>query len=314
MAVKLGKTQGFGLPGYTWRDLFSQYFLNPHCFLSFFYLYRQMSDMNYTNKVVVITGATSGIGEACAAVFGAAGAQLVITGRNAQKLEATAAKLQAMNLTVLPLLADAGSEADNKRMAEEAIARFGRIDILINNAGVSMRALFQDLDLEVFRKVMDTNFWGTVYATKYCLPAILDSKGSIIGISSINGYRGTPARTAYTASKYAMNGFFESLRTEVMKKGVHVLVVAPGFTSSNIRNTALTADGSSQGESPRDESKMMTSEEVATRILEATTRRKRDLVLTTQGKLAVFLNKWIPGILDGIVYNQMAKEKDSPFN
>jgi dehydrogenase/reductase SDR family member 7B len=314
MAVKLGKTQGFGLPGYTWRDLFSQYFLNPHCFLSFFYLYRQMSDMNYTNKVVVITGATSGIGEACAAVFGAAGAQLVITGRNAQKLEATAAKLQAMNLTVLPLLADAGSEADNKRMAEEAIARFGRIDILINNAGISMRALFQDLDLEVFRKVMDTNFWGTVYATKFCLPAILESKGSIIGISSINGYRGTPARTAYTASKYAMNGFFESLRTEVMKKGVHVLVVAPGFTSSNIRNTALTADGSSQGESPRDESKMMTSEEVATRILEATTRRKRDLVLTTQGKLAVFLNKWIPGILDGIVYNQMAKEKDSPFN
>jgi short-subunit dehydrogenase len=218
-----------------------------------------------------------------------------------------------MNLTVLPILADAGSEADNKRMAEEALTRFGRIDILINNAGISMRALFQDLDLEVFRKVMDTNFWGTVYATKYCLPAILDSKGSVIGISSINGYRGTPARTAYTASKYAMNGFFESLRTEVMKKGVHVLVVAPGFTSSNIRNTALTADGSSQGESPRDESKMMTSEEVATRILRATTSRKRDLVLTTQGKLAVFLNKWIPGILDGIVYNQMAKEKDSPF-
>jgi len=272
-----------------------------------------MSDMNYTNKVVVITGATSGIGEACAAVFGAAGAKLVITGRNAQKLEATAAKLQAMNLTVLPILADAGSEADNKRMAEETLARFGRIDILINNAGISMRALFQDLDLEVFRKVMDTNFWGTVYATKYCLPAILASKGSVIGISSINGYRGTPARTAYTASKYAMNGFFESLRTEVMKKGVHVLVVAPGFTSSNIRNTALTADGSSQGESPRDESKMMTSEEVATRILKATTSRKRDLVLTTQGKLAVFLNKWIPGILDGIVYNQMAKEKDSPF-
>jgi short-subunit dehydrogenase len=313
MAVKLGKTQGFGLPSFSWKCLFSQYFPNRHCFYSFFYLYGQMSDMNYTNKVVVITGATSGIGEACAAVFGAAGAKLVITGRNAQKLEATAAKLQAMNLTVLPILADAGSEADNKHMAEQALARFGRIDILINNAGISMRALFQDLDLEVFRNVMDTNFWGTVYATKYCLPAILESKGSIIGISSINGYRGTPARTAYTASKYAMNGFFESLRTEVMKKGVHVLVVAPGFTASNIRNTALTADGSSQGESPRDESKMMTSEEVATHILRATNSRKRDLVLTAQGKLAVFLNKWIPGILDGIVYNQMAKEKDSPF-
>ena len=265
------------------------------------------------DKVVIITGATSGIGEACAEVFGRQGAKIVLTGRNPQKLEQSTAKLRSKQIEVLPILADAASEADNQRMAAETLAHFGKIDILINNAGISMRALFQDLDLEVFRKVMDTNFWGTVYATKFCLPAILQSKGSIIGISSINGYRGTPARTAYTASKYAMNGFFESLRTEVMKKGVHVWVVAPGFTASMIRNTALTADGSSQGESPRDESKMMTSEEVAEHILKATLKRKRDIVLTAQGKLAVFLNKWIPGILDGIVYNQMAKEKDSPF-
>jgi dehydrogenase/reductase SDR family protein 7B len=282
-------------------------------FLSNPYLYPQILPMIFKDKVVIITGATSGIGEACAEVFGREGAKIAITGRNPQKLEQTALKLQSKNIEVLSILADAGSEADNQRMAAETLAHYGRIDILINNAGISMRALFQDLDLEVFRKVMDTNFWGTVYATKFCLPAILESKGSIIGISSINGYRGTPARTAYTASKYAMNGFFESLRTEVMKKGVHVLVVAPGFTSSNIRNTALTADGSSQGESPRDESKMMTSEEVAEHILKATLKRKRDIVLTSQGKLAVFLNKWMPGILDGIVYNQMAKEKDSPF-
>ena len=134
-----------------------------------------------------------------------------------------------------------------------------------------------------------------------------------MGISSINGYRGTPARTAYTASKFAMNGFLESLRTEVMKRGVHVLVACPGFTSSNIRNQALSADGSIQGESPRDEDKMMTSDQVAEAILEATIKKKRDLVLTTQGKMAVFLNKWIPGIMDGVVYRHMAKEKDSPF-
>ena len=176
-----------------------------------------------------------------------------------------------------------------------------------------MRALFQDLDLEVFKKVMDINFWGTVYATKYCLPAILKSKGSIVGISSINGYRGTPARTAYTASKFAMNGFFESLRTEVMKKGVHVLVACPGFTSSNIRNNALKADGSAQGASPRDETQMMSPQEVAESILTATLKRKRDLVLTLQGKLVVFLNKWGPAFMDGVVYRQMAKEKDSPF-
>jgi short-subunit dehydrogenase len=176
-----------------------------------------------------------------------------------------------------------------------------------------MRALFKDLDLKVFHQVMDINFWGTVYATKYCMDEILKNKGAIIGVSSINGFRGTPARTAYTASKYAMNGFFESLRTEVMKLGVHVLVVCPGFTASNIRNNALMGDGSSQSESPREEDKMMTAEEVAESMLNALRKKKRDLVLTRQGKLAVFLNKWMPGIMDKIVYNHMAKEKDSPF-
>ncbi len=269
--------------------------------------------MRLKNKVVIITGATSGIGEACALVFGNEGAKVVITGRSPEKLELAAKKLQDAGIEVFPVLADAGSEADNKRMAEDVIREFGQIDILINNAGISMRALFQDIDLQVFKKVMNTNFWGTVYATKYCLPAILESKGSIIGISSVNGYRGTPARTAYTASKYAMNGFFESLRTEVMKKGVHVLVACPGFTSSNIRNNALKADGTVQGESPRDENQMMSPNKVAESILAATLKRKRDLVLTLQGKLLVFLNKWLPSFMDGVVYRQMAKEKDSPF-
>ncbi len=265
------------------------------------------------DKVVIITGATSGIGEACALVFGKAGANIVITGRNAEKLELSRKRLSEENIETLAILADAASEEDNRKIPELTLARFGKIDILINNAGISMRALFEELDLEVFKKVMDTNFYGTVYATKYCLPEILKNKGSIIGISSINGYRGTPARTAYTASKYAMNGFFESLRTELMHQGVHVLVASPGFTASNIRNTALTAEGKSQGESPRDESKMMSPEQVAHAILKATLKRKRDLVLTTQGKLAVFLNKWIPSVMDGIVYKEMAKEPDSPL-
>jgi short-subunit dehydrogenase len=110
-----------------------------------------------------------------------------------------------------------------------------------------------------------------------------------------------------------MNGFFESLRTELIKKDVHVLVASPGFTTSNIRSNALLADGTPQGASPRDEAKMMSAEEVAAYIVAATVKRKREIILTTQGKLAVFLNKWIPGIMDGVVYNQMAKEKDSPF-
>jgi dehydrogenase/reductase SDR family protein 7B len=270
--------------------------------------------MKLKDKVVIITGATSGIGEACAVIFGKEGAKVVVTGRNEEKLALTSKLLRDNNIEFLPILADASSESDNQRMADETLRVYGRIDILINNAGISMRALFQELDLDVFRKVMDTNFWGTVYATKYCLPAILEAKGSIIGISSINGFRGTPARTAYTASKYAMNGFFEALRTEVMHKGVHVMVAAPGFTSSNIRNNALTAHGEAQGESPRDERKMMSPVQVAEEILKATERRKRDLVLTMQGKMAVFLNKWIPGIMDGMVFREMAKEKGSPFH
>jgi len=277
------------------------------------YLRQEFRPMKLKDKVVIITGATSGIGEACAHIFGGEGAKIVITGRNKEKLDLSLTNLKKAGIEALSILADAASEADNRRMVEETLAHFGRIDILINNAGISMRALFQDLDLEVFRQVMDTNFWGTVYATKFCLPAILKSKGSIIGISSINGYRGTPARTAYTASKYAINGFYESLRTEVMNSGVHIMVAAPGFTSSNIRNNALTADGKSQGESPRDEGKMMSAEEVAKEILKATLNRKRDLVLTLQGKLAVFLNKWIPATMDGMVYREMAKEKDSPL-
>jgi dehydrogenase/reductase SDR family protein 7B len=265
------------------------------------------------DKVVIVTGGSSGIGLACAEAFGRHGASIMMTGRDKARLEEAARRLIDQNIVVHTIVADASLEADNRRMAEEAISRFGKIDILVNNAGISMRALFEELELDVFRQVMDINFYGTVYATKYCLPHILATKGSVIGVSSINGYRGTPARTAYTASKYAMQGFLEALRTEVMKRGVHVMVACPGFTASNIRNVALTADGSQQGESPRDEGKMMSAEEVAGAIVQATQKRKRDLVLTTEGKLAVFLNKWVPGLMDTIVYNKMAKEKDSPF-
>ena len=265
------------------------------------------------DKIVIITGASSGIGKALAYEFGRHGNVVVITGRNEQKLAETHAWLKKENIESMPVVADVSKEEDNRIMVDKVMGQYGKIDILINNAGVSMRALFTDLQMEVFRNVMDINFMGTVYATKYCLPHILKSKGSIIGISSIVGYRGTPARTAYSASKYAMQGFLEVLRTEVMKQGVHVLVACPGFTESNIRFSSYLADGSLQGKSPREESKMMSAETVAKKIYKATLKRKRDLVLTRQGKLVVFLSKWIPGIMDKVVYNHMAKEADSPF-
>jgi len=265
------------------------------------------------DKVVIITGATSGIGKACAEVFGKAGAKVVFTGRNSERLERVGGRLTSLGIEHTGYIMDVSDENENKRVIEETIDKYGRIDVLINNAGISMRALFDESNLDVFRKVMDINFYGTVYATKYALPHIKSSKGSIVGVSSINGHRGTPGRTAYSASKYAMEGFFEALRTEVMNQGVHVMVVSPGFTGTNIRNAALNKDGQSQGESPRDEGKMMTPEAVARKILHGLKRKKRDMVLTTQGKLVVILNKWFPGWMDRKVYEHMAKEKDSPF-
>ncbi len=265
------------------------------------------------DKVVIITGGTSGIGKACALAFGQAGARVVISGRDPQKLKATAEELTQKQIINWAVQSDVSVEADAEKLVAETIAQFGRIDVLINNAGISMRALFQDLDLRVIKQVMDINFYGTVQVTKFALPFILQSKGSIIGVSSIAGYRGLPGRTGYSASKFAMQGFLEALRTEVMHQGVHVMVACPGFTASNIRNTALNATGNTQGESPRAEEKMMTAEEVATRILKATQRRQREVIMTSQGKLTVFLNKWLPSLTDKLVYNVMAKEKDSPF-
>jgi len=265
------------------------------------------------SKTVVITGGSSGIGQACALEYGERGFNVVFTGRNSERMEKTLNLLHEKGIDCLAISVDAASKEGAQGVINQAVEKYGSVDTLICNAGISMRAMFEDIDLDVFQKVMEVNFMGAVYYVKSALPYLLKSKGTIVAVSSINGHRGTPARTAYTASKYAMEGFFEALRTEVMYKDVHVLVVSPGFTGTNIRNTALTGDGNIQGESPRDETKMMASEEVARIIYKGQAKKKRDIILTTQGKLAVFLNKWMPSQMDKIVYKVMAKEPDSPF-
>jgi short-subunit dehydrogenase len=176
-----------------------------------------------------------------------------------------------------------------------------------------MRALFKDLKLDVLKKLMDVNFWGTVYCTKYALPYLLESKGSVVGVSSIAGFVGLPARTGYSSSKFAMHGFLNTLRIETLKEGLHVMIIAPGFTASNIRKTALVADGSAQGETPRNEEKMMSAEDVAKYLIKGIKKRKRTVILTSQGKLTVLLNKFFPSFMDKMIYNHMAKEEDSPL-
>ncbi|WP_276133929.1 SDR family oxidoreductase [Polluticoccus soli] len=263
------------------------------------------------DKVVVITGASSGIGKALALLAADQGAKIAVCGRNAEKL--TEAFGQT-NDNRLIMAADVSKEADCKAFIEAALNKWGRVDVLINNAGITMRALFEDVDISVIKELMDINFWGTVYCTKYALPSIRRNKGVIVGVSSIAGFRGLPARTGYSASKFAMQGFLEALRTELLETGAHVMWVSPGFTSSNIRNVARSADGSSQGETPLDEGKLMSAEECAGIILDAVKKRKRTVIMTGQGKLTVWLNKLFAGFADKLVYKHFLNEPNSPLH
>ena len=262
-------------------------------------------------KVAIITGASSGIGLECARVFSQAGASVVLAARSEDKLKALENELK--DYPVLTVITDVSRESDCKILIDKTVERFGRIDILVNNAGLSMRALFKEVDLSVLKKLMDVNFWGCVYCTKYALPLLLESKGSIVGVTSIAGFKGLPARTGYSASKYAMNGFLDTLRTEHLHDGLHVMTFAPGFTNSNVRVSALTADGTSQGKTPRAEEKMMSAERVATLMLRGIRKRKDIVILTPLGKLTVFLAKFFPRFVSGMEYRMMAREPDSPL-
>lgn len=265
------------------------------------------------NKVVIVTGASSGIGLAIAKEFASKGSKVVLAARNYNKLQQIETEILEKGQFAYAVETDVSKELEVKRLIEKTVEKYGDIHILINNAGISMRANFVDLNLDVFRKVMEINFWGTVYCTKYALPYILKNKGSVVGISSVSGFSPLPARTGYCSSKYGIHGFLETLRIENLHLGLHVLIVAPGFTKSNIRNTALSADGNIQKESPRDEEKMMSAEEVAIRTYKAVIARKKFIVLTLIGKSIFWMHKFFPSFINRIVFNQMKKENNSPI-
>ncbi len=273
--------------------------------------YNMKSCLN--GKVVVVTGASSGIGEAMAREYAKMGAKVVMGARREEELKRVAAGIEAAGGKVAYAACDVVNEEDCKRLIETAVEAFGGIDVLICNAGLSMRALFDDCDLKVLHRLMDVTFWGTVNCTKYALPWLQKSKGSLVGISSVAGIHGLPGRTGYSASKYAMTGFLDTIRVENLKKGLHVMTACPGFTASNVRFSALTADGSQQGSTPREEGKMMTPEEVARIVAKGIRRRKRLCLMEAEGRATHFVKKFAPGLVDKIFYKVMAKEPDSPL-
>lgn len=262
------------------------------------------------SKTVIITGGSSGIGKACVELYTKKGYNVVFTGRSQSSLNEIGSRL---NGNTLALVHDAADAKGAEQVVKKTIDKFESIDVLICNAGISQKALFEDVDLKVFEDLLRVNLMGAVNYVKFALPYLLKSKGSIVGVSSINGHRGTPGRTAYSASKFAMEGFFESLRLEVKKRGVHVMTISPGYTSTGIRNRALSGTGEIVGESFRDEKKAWSPEKVALYIYSGQQKRIRGRVLTTLGWWLVFFNKWIPTWMDRTVYRVMQREDPQLF-
>src|SRR5678810_1127554 len=260
----------------------------------------------FKDKVVIVTGGTDGIGKALVEELIKDGARISTCGRNHDKLYQLQTQFPSADLQTM--VADVSSENDCRRLIELTNKIYGGIDILINNAGISMRAELKDASVDVIKKVMEINFFGAVYCTKYALKSLIERKGTIVGISSIAGYRGLPGRSGYSASKFALQGWLESIKTELAEDGVHVMWVSPGFTTSNIRNAALNDTGQQQGESPMDENKMMTAEECARHILNAIRKKRRSLVMTFTGKETVFMQKFFPGLADKFVRKFYFKE------
>ncbi|MBI2969072.1 MAG: SDR family oxidoreductase [Bacteroidetes bacterium] len=266
-----------------------------------------------SGKIVVITGASSGIGKECAFAFAKENSITVLAARQENKLTDVAENIRKTGKEVMIVKTDVKDEQDCKNLIEKTVEKFGRIDVLINNAGISMRALFANLELKVLKELMDVNFWGSVYCTKYALPFLLQSKGTIVAVSSILGKIPSPGRTGYCASKYAMEGFFDALRLELLKKEVRVLTVRPGFTATEVRANALDAKGTPQGKSPLKEEGMMSPQAVAKKIVKAIKCRRRAVNISTETKALVQLNKFSPSLVDRIVYYAILKEPGSPL-
>lgn len=265
----------------------------------------------FTGKVIIITGASSGIGLASARLFGSYGAKVVAAARRLELLQELGPSI-APSENLLCVRCDVTRESDCRALIDAAIKRFSRIDILVNNAGVSMRAMLLDVELKVLKTLMDVNYWGTVYCTKAALPWLLESRGTLAGIISVAGISSLPARSGYSSSKFAVRGFLDALRIEHLKDGLNVLVFAPGYTSSNVRNAALIADGSPQGNTPLNEAGLMSAEKVALKLAKAIKRRRNQVILTSLGRLTAFLRGLCPSLLDRITYNYIAREGEVP--
>jgi len=254
-------------------------------------------------KTFVITGASAGIGEALALAYASRRNNVVLASRDEVALARVAERCERAGGKALVVKTDVGDEAQCKRLIDEAVKAFGGIDVLVNNAGVTMWARFDEItDITLFERLMRVNYLGTVYCTYHALPHLKRSKGLLVGVSSLTGKTGVPTRSAYGATKHAMQGLMDSLRIELRESGVDVLVVSPGFVRTDVRAKALGGDGKPREVSPReeDDKATMSLEECTEIIVRAIDRRQREVVMTAKARLGMWLKLVAPGLIDRI--------------
>ncbi len=255
----------------------------------------------FTDKVIVITGASEGIGRALALALAPQKPKLVLSARNAERLESLAGECRALGAEALPVAADVTMETQCREMIQRGADAFGAIDVLVVNAGATMWCRLDQMeDLGILEKVMAVNYLGAAYCTAAALPWLKKSRGRIVAVASVAGLTGVPERTGYSASKHAMVGFFDSLRIELADSDVSVTVIAPDFVVTQIHRRALGADGLPLGETPMQEGRIMTAEACAQLIVGAMDRRQRLLITSPRGKLGRWFKLFAPGLIDRI--------------
>jgi short-subunit dehydrogenase len=260
----------------------------------------------FKGKTVWITGASAGIGEALAIAFATEGANLILSARNENLLQTVAAKCEqvgAGKVLVQPL--DLTKTESLSAIATQVFQQMKQVDILINNGGVSQRGLVKDTAMEVYRQLMEVNFFGAVALTKLVLPNMIAHKsGQIVTITSLVGKIGTPLRSGYAASKHALHGFFDSLRAEVHDDNIKVLLVCPGFIHTNVSVNALSADGQTTGIMDKNQETGMPPEVLASKVLKAMQSNKQEIYIGGKEVLALYIKRFFPRLLSNIVRKQ----------
>jgi short-subunit dehydrogenase len=255
--------------------------------------------MTFKDNAVIITGASKGIGAELARQLARQGAKLALAARDEQALIEVAEECRRLGAEALTARVDVAKQQDCAMLVASTLSAFGRIDTLVNNAGATMWAKFEDIkDVSMLERIMQVNYMGAVYCTHYALPHIRQSKGRLVGISSLSGKIGVPTRSGYSASKHAMMGFFDSLRIELQDSGVTVTMICPGFVSTGIRENATGPDGKSIKVSPVKEGEVMGVEECCRIIVRAMENRKREEVMTLKGKMGQWLKLLAPRFVD----------------